>query len=321
MLADSEVISLAQDIEKNGQQFPIVLHDGEILDGRNRFRACEHLGIAPEFKEYAGDNPLSYVVSLNLHRRHLSESQRAMVAANIANMGAGRPTNNAQICAVSQPEAAAMVNVSRRSVQNARQVQNEGIPELINAVEQGDVSVSRASDISSYPIEEQKESLSHLSIGTGNDEWYTPSEWVEMARKVMGGIDLDPASNEEANKIIKATKFFTKEDCGLEKDWFGKVWINPPYSRELMPKFATKIIEQRDNCEEIIILSHNNTETNWFQGLAGVSNCICFPSSRISFYNKSKKASPVQGQAFFYIGESSEKFTQVFKERGLVLYA
>ena len=127
---------LAADIQARGQIEPITLMpDGAILDGRNRWRACERLGIKPITKIYSGNDPLGYVISLNLHRRHLNESQRAMVAAKLATLPLGA-NQHAQICAPSQLSAAEMLNVSRRTVQAATKVRDQGTPELIAAVEQ-----------------------------------------------------------------------------------------------------------------------------------------------------------------------------------------
>ncbi len=90
---------------------------------------------------------VAYVVSLNLHRRHLDESQRALVADRIASLGQGARTDIAQICAMSQSESAELLNVSRRSVQAARVVHSHGAPELVRAVEQGVASVSAAAEV------------------------------------------------------------------------------------------------------------------------------------------------------------------------------
>jgi hypothetical protein len=80
---EEELQTLTDDIRQNGLLDPVVLLDGKILDGRNRDTACAMLGIDPETIEYAGDDPLGFVLSKNLHRRHLNESQRAMVASKI----------------------------------------------------------------------------------------------------------------------------------------------------------------------------------------------------------------------------------------------
>jgi len=101
--------SLVSDIRANGLHEPIVLFEGSILDGRNRYRACLEAGIEPITKDFEGDDPLAYVVSLNLMRRRLNESQRAMIAANIANMRQGTRTDL-------QPST----NASRRNAKRRR---------------------------------------------------------------------------------------------------------------------------------------------------------------------------------------------------------
>lgn len=65
-----------------------------------------------------------------------------------------------------------------------------------------------------------------------SNEWYTPLKYIEAARAVMGGIDLDPASNESAQQWIKAKQFYIKDDDGLHKPWYGRLWLNPPYGRK-----------------------------------------------------------------------------------------
>src|SRR5436309_6004790 len=79
ILSGQHFDELAVDIRDNGLREPIVTHDGKILDGRTRYLACLRVGIEPKFEEYTGEDPLAYVISLNLRRRHLDESQRAMV--------------------------------------------------------------------------------------------------------------------------------------------------------------------------------------------------------------------------------------------------
>ena len=144
---------LKADIKENGQEKCITFFDGQLLDGRNRMKACEELGIEPSIEEIedSGDgkfDPFRWVLSVNLHRRHLTESQRAMVAAKLANLKCGRPSREtAQICAVSVDDAAGMLNVGKRSVTNAKQVLESGSKEMIEAVEQGDLAVSFAANV------------------------------------------------------------------------------------------------------------------------------------------------------------------------------
>lgn len=161
MMSDSEISELSRDIAENGQQESIIIYQGKILDGRNRYQACQKAGIQPAYEDYEGEDPLSFVISLNLRRRHLSESQRAMVAQSVANLGHGeRRAKDVAIATpfsqVSQPEAAEMLNVSRDSVIRAAKVAKSGDESLIEAVEQGKVSVSAASDLTELPKEEQK---------------------------------------------------------------------------------------------------------------------------------------------------------------------
>jgi hypothetical protein len=158
----AEFDALVEDIKAHGLQQKLVMYQGKILDGRNRWRACEALGIKPKWVDYEGDDPLGHVLSLNLHRRHLDASQRAMVAARMATLklGANQHTKEgAQICAPSQDEAAEKMTVSRRGVQSARAVVEHGTPALSAAVDRREVAVSVAGKIATAPKRVQREAL------------------------------------------------------------------------------------------------------------------------------------------------------------------
>lgn len=135
--------ALVADIKANGLRQPITLNGKTtvILDGQNRYRACLAADVEPLFDHYDGDDPLGFVLSMNLQRRHLEEGQRALIAANVANMRQGARTDLAQPSApvpeVSQAEAARKLNVSERSVRNAKAVLDSGDAELIDAVKAG----------------------------------------------------------------------------------------------------------------------------------------------------------------------------------------
>ena len=138
LMGGDEFAALQQDVAEHGVREPIVLHDGLILDGRNRYRASRAAGVDCPSTVYDGADPVAYVVSLNLRRRHLDELQRAMVAAKLANLEHGGVRGKSPIGdllepfpapAVSQSDAASMLNVGKRSVERAREVIDEGAPE------------------------------------------------------------------------------------------------------------------------------------------------------------------------------------------------
>ncbi|MFZ5589609.1 MAG: DNA N-6-adenine-methyltransferase [Pseudomonadota bacterium] len=159
----------------------------------------------------------------------------------------------------------------------------------------------------------------HVAYNTGENEWYTPPEYIKSAVFVMGRIDLDPASSEIANKTVGASMFFTKEDNGLDKFWAGKVWMNPPYSSNLIGLFVEKYVEHVRNGDisEGIVLVNNATETQWFYDLQSVSNAIAFPTGRIRFLDvHGNPGAPLQGQAILYYGRNVEKFIKHFGEFG-----
>ena len=149
-------------------------------------------------------------------------------------------------------------------------------------------------------------------------EYWTPPKFIEMARKTMGGIDLDPASNKKANKVVKAKRYFTKEDNGLKQKWFGRIWLNPPYSHKIINEFIHKLATER--YEQAIVLVNNNTETLWGQELLDFGNAICFPKSRIKFWGSGgeHKSGALQGQIIVGIDVSQSLFKKHFKKSGVI---
>ena len=156
---------------------------------------------------------------------------------------------------------------------------------------------------------------------SGENEWFTPVDWVGLVREAMGGIDLDPASHALAQATVQAGRFFVAADNGLEQPWFGKVWLNPPYCRELLAPFIEKLIAEyaSGRVEQAILLTHNYSDTEWFHAAARTARMICFPSGRIHFVSPAgDENSPMQGQAFFNFGADDEPFRRVFGAIGLV---
>lgn len=160
LIEGREFEELVQDVRTNGIHEPVILHDGMILDGRNRYRASQIAGVDCPTVTYDGVDPVGFVVSLNLRRRHLSEGQRGWVAAQIARLGQGRPSEDkaANLPVMpTQTQAAEMLNVSERTVRNAAVVRDNAVPELQQKVAKGEVAPSTAADVARLPEPEQRE--------------------------------------------------------------------------------------------------------------------------------------------------------------------
>jgi hypothetical protein len=140
--------ALVEDIKANKQHDPVRLYEGKILDGRNRYNACVHLGIDVASLDYLGSDPIGYVLSVNLHRRHLSVSQRAMVAAKLATFTHGGDRSKPPLGGLTDAVVAKLLSVGMRSVERAREVLKKaaetGDLSAIEAVEQGQISVTDA---------------------------------------------------------------------------------------------------------------------------------------------------------------------------------
>jgi N6-adenosine-specific RNA methylase IME4/ParB-like chromosome segregation protein Spo0J len=159
MLPDDELKALADDIKTNGLQQPCVMFGAQLLDGRNRWRACEIAGVEPRVRDWSGtdEQAWAFAISINVKRRHLDESQRAMIAARIATMRAGRPKENSPIGLIpTQEQAAEMLSVGVSSIKRAKEVLEKADEKLIEAVEAGKVKVSTAAILSRTDKETQR---------------------------------------------------------------------------------------------------------------------------------------------------------------------
>lgn len=322
MMDDESLAELAADIRENGLNRPIVTWRDMILDGRNRLKACNMATVRPIYEEWEGDDPTSWIISENLHRRHLTASQRAMVAGRLATTdGPGRNWAN-----LPNKDTAKQLNVSERSVKHARKVIDRAAPALAQAVDDGRIAVSRASAmVDTLTPEEQEQAAKrpHVANNSGNNEWYTPPEYIEAARACMGGIDLDPASSVTANETVKAAKYYTIETDGLSQDWEGRVWMNPPYSGKLIKRFAAKLAASAGSGDvtQACVLVNNATETGWFADMMAHASALCLLDGRVRFLDPEGNPSgaPLQGQVVIYMGPNSDLFADAFVSLGMIL--
>lgn len=173
LLQGEEFERLKQDIKDNGLvERELVTFKGKLLDGRNRLRACLELGKAmttnkPRFREHDGD-PIALVMSANFHRRQLNPSQRAIVACRLAELRQGRPKTAKGGYKLTQAAAGELLGVSVSAIKEARIVVDKGVPELVAAVDRGDLTVNAALAIAECSPERQLELLNKALTGGNN---------------------------------------------------------------------------------------------------------------------------------------------------------
>lgn len=174
IMDDEALGKLAEDIRENGLREPIVLLDGQVLDGRNRLSACKLAGVEPVFSSIAEvDDPLSYVIGVNLHRRHLTPGQRAMAAARAKEAlsglardrqrggrgGKSLPAGLPEAKGDARDQAGELFSVGGRTVDAATKVLANGCAELQTAVDRGHISLNKAAALATLPEADQLQGL------------------------------------------------------------------------------------------------------------------------------------------------------------------
>lgn len=249
--------ALAADIQANGLQVPVELLDGKVIDGRRRLRACEKAGVKPKFRDVTVADPVAYVLSLNLHRRHLTPSQMSMVGARARDLydraakerqkasGGDRKSGKAKSVQENLPEPISgqardavgkAVGVSGRMIDFATKVLTQGEPELVKAVDEGRMAVSTAAVYATDEPEKQREVAAFHENGTPRTRKYeavrnrvrgheTPERDPDNNpedRMVRGkGIEL---ANEAINCLIRIPKNDALRSRGLQlvTDWIKR---------------------------------------------------------------------------------------------------
>lgn len=191
---------LRADIREKGVLEPVVFYQGSILDGRNRYMIARDLGIEYPRVDYEGDDPLGFVISKNLQRRHLTESQRASVAARLAKLPRGA-NQHVEISTPSQGDAARMLNVSRHSVIAARKVHEHGTPELVSALDRGEVAVSAAAQVARLPKNEQAMAVMERRVASAAKQLREAKRFHD---EVEAMPDAEPMPEAERQALEKA---------------------------------------------------------------------------------------------------------------------
>lgn len=357
-LSAEERAQLEANIVADGCRDPLVVWGDTLIDGHNRYEICTRLGLPFEVVQKSLDGrpqARMWIRSNQYGRRNLSSFVRAELAlgdkadiAEIAKSQQGKRNDISPTLAEgfkpvdTREEVSKRAGISHGSLDKVEAIKaSNPQPEILSAVRSGEVSINLAAQFVDLPQEVQQEAIAaiaehsepakevmreavhnHRAQGTGENEWYTPQQHIDAVYAVLGGIDLDPASSEIANKTVQADRIFTIEDDGLSKTWAGRVWMNPPYAQPHIANFVEKLASEYEagNVSEAIALTHNYTDTQWFHRAALSCNAICFTRGRIGFLSpEGKRAAPTQGQAFFYYGHNTPAFLEAFCAIGFVV--
>lgn len=162
---------------------------------------------------------------------------------------------------------------------------------------------------------------------TGYTEWITPDYILEAARQTFGGPpELDPASSDVAQSRVRAGRYYTRARDGLRRTWDAdSIWLNPPYDRTIR-EFVGKLLDERPNYRQALVLTNSATETRWAQALAQQADAVCLLRGRVPFVRQNEdgelyqpRCRSLQGQVVWYLGANPFGFGAAFGRLGVVL--
>jgi hypothetical protein len=340
-LSDEEKVGLEESILSDGCRDALIVwaEEGILLDGHHRKEICDRLGIEYRFTElsFQGREAAADWVDANqLGRRNLTPDQASLIRGRRYNRakrqdgGHGDQRSGGQNVPPNISEhLAGEHGVSDRTIKRDGQFASavdslkSTIPDIEHRVMAGDIPSKQAVIEAAKEPEAAAERLdTHQLISQSNsNEWYTPVEYIEAARKVMGGIDIDPASNVVAQEWIKATEYHTVEDDGLAHEWRGRVWLNPPWGKftgDFVSKLGVEIAAGRVT-EAIVLVNAHATDTQWFTPLW--DGLLCFTDHRINYASPmgDGTAGSTHGSVFVYFGTNRQAFIRSFSQWGTIV--
>ena len=339
-LSAEELAGLEASIVADGCRDALVVWGDILVDGHNRYRICTKHDIPFEVvrREFADrDAAMDWMDANQLGRRNLPPDVVSLIIGRRyrrtkkAQGGTGANQHTQKCQSDTSADTASLIakesGVSRRTVirdgkfADAVDTLKSVVPDIQQRIMSGAFTSKKAViEAAANPTKAEAilNKVAHVSHNRGDNEWYTPEEYITAARAVMGDITLDPASSKTANSIVKADKFYTVDDDGLSKTWDGVVWLNPPYAQPAVGEFAEKLsasVESGDVVQAIALVN-NATETKFFQRLAEAASAICFPAGRVKFWSPDKVSAPLQGQAVLYFGKRGKTFCAKFSQFG-----
>jgi len=349
-LSKDDFAALKADIEERGVIVPVELDEGgNVLDGHNRLRAWSELkaeGVTlPDYPRVVRggmteQQKRNHVRALNIIRRQLTKEQRA---DQWAAMRADGMTYQGIADATGVSDQNVINSVSKKLETQPSHVIGKDGKKYPATKKRKPPAAPAVSIFAGSDVTEQKaQNTVKKMAANGNNgasqsvqvtifsheskEYYTPPVYVEAAREVMGGIDLDPASCEAAQERVMARRYFTVADDGLTQQWAGRVWLNPPYSKtdgkSNQELWSTKLIAEYEsgNVSEAVLLVKAALGYKWFEAL-WYDWPVCFVRERLSFIRSdgSNEGQSKQGTALLYLGSDVDTFGQVFSKFGRVI--
>lgn len=287
----------------------------EVLEARAAAKAALHYAKLQKAANETQADCLAMIKRAEI--RMADEIDAAQARGEVVGGCDGRPIS-ARTPGTSAPATYDELGVTSQRVAEWRELRNAG-EDVVDQAIQTALGENRAP--TNADIERAVRGRHHRTQFTGDNEWYTPTEYVEAARACLGGIDLDPATSPLAQDTIRAARFFTRDDDGLRHDWQGRIWLNPPYAQPDIARFIEKLLGEFEagRASQAILLTHNYTDTSWFHAAAERSAAICFTRGRLRFVSATGElAAPTQGQAFFYFGPAVPRFQETFSSFGFI---
>ena len=206
LIEGAEFDELVASIKAHGLREPITLYNNTILDGRNRYRACDAALVEPRFEEFTGNDPFAFVADKNLHRRHLNPSQLGMIGARMATLDRGGDRRSehfkVEISTLKIPtvvQAAEMLNVNRDTIFHAKRVLEDGTAEEIKAVERGEAAVSTIAKQIRNRVPEEKRYIKNTAAHDGRRA--NAKLWQEL-RSALEAINSMPQAADLA-RVVK----------------------------------------------------------------------------------------------------------------------
>jgi ParB-like chromosome segregation protein Spo0J len=360
-LTDEEYQALKDDIAERGVIIPIEIdEDGNILDGHHRLKAWDELNsngaTLPDYPRVVRgglteEQKRNHVRALNIIRRQLNKEQRQQIWAEMRKDGAtyreiaeatgvDRSTVSKSLGENSQTHTDESYNQPSHVIgkdgkiypPKKKRKKKEKLPQAppvsiyANSDNGEEKAKAKAQKIAETGSEGATQQVQVTIFSSESNEYYTPPKYLEAAHEVMGRIDLDPASCEAAQENVRAKNFYTVADDGLNQEWHGSVWLNPPYgttgSESNQGIWANKLIEEykAGRTTEAILLTKAALGYNWFEDL-WYDWPVCFARERLSFIkvDGSTDGQSKQGTALFYFGPDVEKFKRIFRRFGRII--